>query len=300
GQYIHIGGDEANKQPWVESAFCQELIHKLDLKDEHELQSYFIRRMEKFINAKGKSIIGWDEILEGGLAPNAAVMSWRGEKGGIAAAQQRHKVVMTPGPNGMYFDHYQSASPMEPDAHVPSYGGYAPLSKTYSYDPVPASLDPQEQAYIMGVQANLWTEHIGTLARVQYMIIPRIFALSEIAWTPVARKEYGEFAAVRMPAHLAKFDAMGWDYRVPAALPETDTLRTGRQFTFQLTAPIPGARIYYTLNGHTPGDYDWLYEKPITITVPPGEKRELQTLVITPAGRRSVATKTVIYNPQAR
>src|SRR5271169_3959435 len=145
-KYIHIGGDEAGKQPWQESAWCQNLMKEKGLKDERELQSYFIQRIEPFLNSKGRSIIGWDEILEGGLAPNATVMSWRGEQGGIAAAQLGHDVIMTPGSGGLYFDHAQSKSPQEPL----NIGGNAPLSKTYNYDPIPEALNSEQQKHIIG------------------------------------------------------------------------------------------------------------------------------------------------------
>src|SRR6195952_907320 len=150
-KYIHIGGDEVPKEAWKNSAFCQKLIKKLHLKNEEELQSYFIQRMEKFVNSKGRSIIGWDEILEGGLSPNAPVMSWRGEAGGIAAAQQNHNVIMTPGSGGLYIDHGQG-----PVNEPLSIGGNEPLTKIYSYNPIPAVLTPDQQKYIVGVQANLW------------------------------------------------------------------------------------------------------------------------------------------------
>ncbi|MDB5060399.1 MAG: beta-N-acetylhexosaminidase, partial [Mucilaginibacter sp.] len=155
-KYIHIGGDEAPKTVWKKSKFCQDLIKKLNLKDEHGLQSYFIHRMEKFVNSKGRSIIGWDEILEGGLAPNATVMSWRGEEGGIAAAKQNHDVIMTPGNAGLYIDHSQGKLYQEPL----SIGGNEPVSKIYSYNPTPAALNAEQQKHVLGVQANLWTEYV--------------------------------------------------------------------------------------------------------------------------------------------
>jgi len=198
-KYIHIGGDEAPKDAWKNSAFCQQLIKKLNLKDEHELQSYFIQRMEKFVNSKGRSIIGWDEILEGGLAPNATVMSWRGEEGGIAAAQQKHNVIMTPGSAGLYIDHGQGKPSLEPL----SIGGNEPLSKIYSYNPVPAVLTPEQQKYIEGVQANLWTEYVPTDAKVEYMLLPRLMALSEVAWSPLANKNFKDFSETRLPGQLA-------------------------------------------------------------------------------------------------
>jgi hexosaminidase len=206
-EYVHIGGDEVLKDQWKSSAFCQELMKKEGLKDEHELQSYFIRRIEKFINGKGKKLIGWDEILEGGLSPNATVMSWRGEEGGIAAAKQNHDVIMTP--NGYcYLDHYQAKpTDKEPDA----IGGYLPVEKVYSYNPDAASLNTEERKHILGVQGNVWTEYITTSDKVEYMAYPRAIALAEVAWSPQATRNYTDFVA-RLQKHFSRLDAMGVNY----------------------------------------------------------------------------------------
>ncbi len=291
-KYIHIGGDEAGKQPWKESAFCQALIKEKGLKDEHELQSYFIQRIEKFLNSKGRSIIGWDEILEGGLAPNATVMSWTGEAGGIAAAHQKHNVIMTPQTTGNYFDHYQSGSPQEPV----SFGRYAALDETYNYDPVSKELTPDEQKYVIGTQGNLWTEYVPTVAKLQYQILPRLFALSEVAWSLPKNKDYTNFSEVRLAKHFARLEAMHYNYRVPTALPVIDTMVFGSKFTFAPKSVVPGARIFITYNGRDPLDTDWEYTSPVTIVVPPNEKREFKTRVITPTGRRSIATRILMYN----
>lgn len=291
-KYIHIGGDEANKQPWKESPFCQALIKQLNLKDENELQSYFIQRMEKFLNSKGRSIIGWDEILEGGLAPNATVMSWTGEQGGIAAAKQKHNVIMTAQTTGLYFDHYQSRSPLEPV----SFGRYATLNETYNYDPVPKVLTDDEKKYIVGVQGNLWTEYVPTVEKLQYQVMPRLFALSEIAWSDPVKKDYKEFSEVRLAKHFARLDAMHYNYRVPTAFEVIDTMMIGSQFVMAPKSVVPGAKIHVTFNGRDPLDTDWGYDSPVTINIPPGEKRVFKTLVITPSGRRSLPTKTVMFN----
>jgi hexosaminidase len=291
-KYIHIGGDEANKEPWKASAFCQALIKEKGLKDEHGLQSYFIQRIEKFLNSKGRSIIGWDEILEGGLAPNATVMSWTGEEGGIAAARQKHNVIMTPQTTGNYFDHYQSGSPQEPV----SFGRYAALDETYNYDPVSKELTPDEQQYVIGTQGNLWTEYVPTVAKLQYQILPRLFALSEVAWSKPENKDYTNFSQIRLAKHFARLDAIHYNYRVPTALPVIDTMVIGAQFSFAPKSVVPGAKIYYTLNGRDPLDTDLEYVSPVTIYVPLNEKREFKTRVITPSGRRSIATRTLMYN----
>jgi hexosaminidase len=188
GQYIHIGGDECPKTRWKECAQCQKRMKVEGLSDEHELQSYFIQRIEKYLNARGKKIIGWDEILEGGLAPNAAVMSWRGEEGGIAAAKAGHDVVMTPG-FALYFDHYQGDPQNEPVA----IGGNTSLKKVYSYEPIPASLDQNEQRFILGAQANVWTEYIKTPEHVEYMTYPRALALAEVVWSPKEARDWTSF-----------------------------------------------------------------------------------------------------------
>lgn len=292
GKYIHIGGDEVSKTAWKQSAFCQKLIKKLKLKDEEGLQSYFIQRIEKFVNSKGRSIIGWDEILQGGLAPNATVMSWRGEAGGIAAARQHHNVIMTPASGGLYFDHAQGRSNEEPL----SIGGYAPYVTTYNYNPVPASLAPDQQKYILGVQANLWTEYIATENKVEYMLLPRLQALSEIAWTPLANKNLKDFAETRLPVHLGKLEAAGYDYRVATPFGVKDTIMTGNKFNFDLKSPVAGAKIYYTLDGYTPRETDLEYNTPLNVTVPNNSTRLLQTIVITPSGKRSVVTQALMYN----
>ncbi|MFN3840467.1 MAG: beta-N-acetylhexosaminidase [Cyclobacteriaceae bacterium] len=187
-EFIHIGGDECPKTRWKKCPRCQARIKKEKLKDEHELQSYFIQRIEKYLNSKGRQIIGWDEILEGGLAPNATVMSWRGEAGGIEAAKQNHHVIMTPG-NWCYFDHYQDTSATEPLA----IGGFTPVQEVYSYEPLPPQLTPQQATYILGAQANLWTEYIKTPAHAEYMAYPRACALAEVVWSDKKNRNYEDF-----------------------------------------------------------------------------------------------------------
>lgn len=188
GTYIHIGGDEVPKKRWKACKACQQRMKSEKLKDEHELQSYFIQCIEKYLNSKGRQIIGWDEILEGGLAPNATVMSWRGEEGGIAAAKQQHTVIMTPG-NWCYFDHYQASPETEPLA----IGGFTPVEEVYSYEPMPASLTEAEQKMILGAQGNVWTEYMKTPEHVEYMVYPRALALAEVVWSPKEKRNYDDF-----------------------------------------------------------------------------------------------------------
>ncbi len=203
GDYIHIGGDEVDKSTWKTCPKCQARIRAEGLKDEEELQSWFIRRIEKFLNARGKRLIGWDEILEGGLAPNAAVMSWRGIGGGIAAARAGHAVVMTP-TSYCYFDYYQGNPAFEP----PAIGNFIPLSKAYSYEPVPGELTPEERLNVIGTQANLWSEFVPTPAHAEYMIYPRIAAIAETGWSAKEGKSWNDFLG-RMVKQFRRYDQMG-------------------------------------------------------------------------------------------
>lgn len=198
-KFIHIGGDEAPKARWKECPKCQKRIKENNLKDEHELQSYFIQRMEKYINSKGKTIIGWDEILEGGLAPNAIVMSWRGEKGGIEAARQNHDVIMTP-TTYVYFDYSQTKK----DDSL-TIGGFLPLQKVYNYEPSAKELTAEQAKHILGAQANLWTEYIATPQKLQYMLFPRLSALSEVLWTPAQQKDWADFKK-RLPMQFKRYE----------------------------------------------------------------------------------------------
>jgi hexosaminidase len=204
-KYIHIGGDECPKDSWKRSEFCQKLIKEKNLKDENGLQTYFISRIEKYLNSKGRSIIGWDEILEGGLAPNATVMSWRGEAGGVAAAQQHHNVIMTPG-SYCYFDHSQIK-----DDDSLTIGGYLPLDTVYSYEPVPKELNDEEAKYVLGAQGNVWTEYIGNNTKLEYMIFPRMSALSEVLWSPKEVVNLDDFKT-RMTAMVKRYELWGANY----------------------------------------------------------------------------------------
>ncbi|HQW10685.1 MAG TPA: beta-N-acetylhexosaminidase [Saprospiraceae bacterium] len=206
GPYIHIGGDEVPKKAWKESAFCQELIKRNKLKDENELQSWFIQRIEKFVNSKGKKIIGWDEILEGGLAPNATVMSWRGEKGGLTAANQGHDVIMTPN-DECYFDHYQMKDALQPLA----IGGLTTLKDVYDYEPIPSGLNLGMEKHILGTQANLWAEYILTPEHLQYMAYPRSFALAEVQWSSKSGKNYTDFLH-RLSYQIERLDSWKINY----------------------------------------------------------------------------------------
>ncbi len=209
GEYIHVGGDEVPKDRWESCEKCQSRIKVEGLADEHELQSYFIKRIDTFLAGHGKKLVGWDEILEGGLAPGATVMSWRGEKGGIAAAKMGRDVVMSPYSH-LYFDFKQSDDPEEMGA---TWGGYPiPLKLVYSYEPVPAELSEDEAQHILGAQANVWTEPIETPEHVQYMILPRMLGLSEVVWSAKDQRDWPGFEA-RVIEHYRRFDALGLTYR---------------------------------------------------------------------------------------
>jgi len=206
GPWFHVGGDEAVKDQWQTSSRIQQRMKELGIKSEEELQSYFITRMEQYLSGKGKTLIGWDEILEGGLAPNAVVMSWRGTKGGIDAARAGHKVIMSPGSH-CYFDHYAA----DPESEPLAIGGYTPLIKVYQFDPVLAELTPEEGRFILGGQANLWTEYIPTPEHAEFMLFPRITALAECLWTEPQRKDWPDFKT-RVKAHQIRFDCEGIRY----------------------------------------------------------------------------------------
>jgi hexosaminidase len=196
--YIHIGGDEVSRKNWRKCSECQARIKQEHLKDDIGLQSYFVQRMERYVNNKGRKIIGWDEILAGGLAPNATVLSWRGVASGIAAARLHHNVIMNPA-DFLYLDHAQARNESEL-----TIGGYTPVEKVYRYDPVPAELSAEESSYIIGAQANVWTEYMTTPAKVEYMLFPRLAAVSEMLWTQKDRREWEDFH-LRLPEQLARY-----------------------------------------------------------------------------------------------
>ena len=260
--YIHIGGDECPKKAWKKCAHCQALMKREGLPDEEALQSWFIHRIEQFVNSRGRDIIGWDEILQGGLAPNATVMSWRGEEGGIEAARQKHRVIMTPGVR-CYFDFYQSVPEEEPMAMR----GFLPLDTVYAYDPLPAVLTPEEQAYIIGTQANIWGEYIQTPEHFEYMAFPRLLAMAEVQWTQPEQKDFKDFAR-RLDKEFRRLDLRGVNacrnfYEVDAsgAWKEKDGIYEVDLHTF-----CPDAEIRYALNDSVVTATSPLYESPIALT----------------------------------
>lgn len=258
-EYIHIGGDEAPKTRWKNCNYCQTLIKKEGLKDEHELQSYFISRIEKYLNSKGRQIIGWDEILEGGLAPNATVMSWRGINGAIEAAKQHHNVIMTP-TSHCYFDYYQSENEDEPLA----IGGYLPLEKVYSFNPIPEELNEEESKYVLGAQGNIWTEYMKTPEQVEYMGFPRILAMSEVVWSKNENKNYAAFVR-RVENFHKRLDALNINYANHLYEIEGELLSDNSGLSYQLQTLTDGKTIRFTLNDSEPTVNSEAYTKPIPI-----------------------------------
>jgi hexosaminidase len=280
--YIHVGGDEVLKDHWKESAFVQELKKRENLKDEHEVQSYFVRRMEKFINSKGKKMIGWDEILEGGVAPNATIMSWRGMKGGIEAAKAKHDVIMTP-TDYVYFDYGQGDPAYEPL----NIGSYVPLEKVYAFEPVPPELTADEAKYVIGGQANLWTEYLETPAAVEYMAFPRMIALAEVLWSRAGNRDFAEFSN-RLAGNLPRLDGQNVNYRIPEPRGLRNIVTNDPTVSIPLK-PAPGTVVIYTTDGSTPSvKTSEQYHEPIEIALKDGEVRTLKTVVINTGGRMSV------------
>ena len=267
-EYIHVGGDECPKVRWTTCPKCQKRIKQLGIKGdakhskEEYLQSFVINHAEKFLNSKGRQIIGWDEILEGGLAPNATVHSWRGIGGGIEAARQGHDVIMSP-TTFMYFDYYQSK---DTDGEPLAIGGYLPLEKVYEFEPLPEALTPEEAKHIIGVQANLWTEYMATYSHVEYMELPRMAALAEVQWCSPEQKNYEQFLQ-RIPQMVKTYDMKGYNYAthvfdVTAAF-NPDTVKNALLITLKT---IDNADVYYTLDGTEPTSKSQLYKAPIAVT----------------------------------
>lgn len=258
-RYIHIGGDEVDKTPWKNCAKCQARMKTEGLKSEEELQSYFIKRIEKFLVSKGRKMIGWDEILEGGLAPEATVMSWRGEAGGIEAAKMGHDVIMTPG-NPLYFDHYQGDPATEPLA----IGGFNTLRSVYEYNPVPDELDARQQKHVLGAQANLWAEYITTPEQVLYMVLPRMLALAEISWSPGESREWNNFN-MRLQPHFLRFEQLGLHHSRGNMKVDIKPTSENGQLMVTLATEAYQGKIYYTTNGNVPTLNDNIYAGPIRI-----------------------------------
>lgn len=279
-KYIHVGGDEAPKTVWEKSTVAQRVIRREGLKDEFELQSYFIQRIEKFLNAHGRQLIGWDEILEGGLAPGATVMSWRGEAGGIEAAKAGHNVVMTP--NGsMYFDHYQGNPATEPLA----IGGMTTLKDVYAYEPLPSELDEVHHKYILGAQANLWTEYVKTTDHVEYMIYPRAIALSEVVWSQPEQRDWERFQQ-KLTKQYQLLDARDVNYHVSPPEGLSMGLTLENEVELSLSAPYANSSIFYTTDGTTPDENATKYTNPFTLKID-GESVTVKAVTVLATGGKS-------------
>ena len=261
GRYIHIGGDEADKMNWEKCPKCQARIESENLKDEHELQSWFIKRIEKFILSKDRKLVGWDEILEGGLAKTATVMSWRGMDGGIESAKAGHDVIMCP-TSHCYFDYYQA----NPETSPKAFGGYTTLKKVYSFDPVPPELSNEEAKFILGGQGNLWTEYVQTPDRAQYRVLPRMSALSEVLWSGPGSSSYEDFYS-RLKRLLLRFDVMGWVYAPGSFFVNilSEQAEDSGSYAIKLISEKPGEEIRYTTDGSLPVSSSDLYENPIIL-----------------------------------
>jgi len=260
-KYIHVGGDEATKTEWEKCPKCKARIKTEGLKNVGELQSYFMKRMEKFINSKGRTLLGWDEILEGGLPAEATVMSWRGMQGGIDAAKQGHDVVMSPN-SYAYFDYYQGTKDQEPLA----IGGYLPLSTVYSFNPIPKELNAEEAKHILGGQANLWSEFLPNIKHADYMTFPRIAALAEAVWSPNEVRSWDSFSH-RIQLFMKRYDQMGLNYSKSAfkVLSKTGFDPVKKQLAITLKSELPGLEIHYTTDGSEPNNLSKVYTEPILV-----------------------------------
>ena len=292
-EYVHIGGDEAPRDRWKECPKCQARIKAEGLKAdknhtaEDRLQSYCMTRIEKFLNSKGRRIIGWDEILEGDVAPNATVMSWRGASGGIKAAQMGHDVIMTPN-TYCYFDYYQTADTKDEPLGI---GGYVPIEKVYSLDPT-FDLNEEQKKHIIGAQANLWTEYITTTEHVEYMVLPRMAALAEVQWTQPEKKDFKDFT--KRLARLMKFyQRDGFNYAKHVFDLKVDfTPDVAKKAVVVTLSTIDDAPIYYTLDGTEPTTASLKYTEPVAIT----ETADFQAVVIRPEGKSKVVNKKISFN----
>ena len=291
GPYIHIGGDEADKLNWESCPRCQKRILDENLADEHELQSWFIKRIEKFIISKNKKLVGWDEILEGGLAKTATVMSWRGMKGGIESAKAGHDVIMCP-TSHCYFDYYQA----NPESSPAAFGGYTTLKKVYSFNPVPDELSEPEKGHILGAQGNLWTEYVQTPDRAQYRVLPRMSALSEVLWSGPGKNTYEDFYK-RLGSLVERFDELEWTHS-PGSYAVTinvDQNSNSEEHRITLVSEKPGEVIKYTLDGSEPNDESATYLSPILID----KKTTIKAALFINNDLKGTTSKKTIYFSKA-
>ncbi len=283
GPYIHIGGDEVDKKGWRKSPEAQTIMKQRGLQDEDQLQSYFVKRVRKFLTSQGKRMIGWDEIMEGGLAADAVVMSWRGESGGSEGARQGQRAIMSP-TDYCYFDYNQGDPSREP-ANI---GGFVPLAKVYGYDPIPKELPDDRRQYVLGAQANVWTEYISTPDYLEYMLFPRLLAFSEAVWSPAVGRDYQGFRH-RLPYQLDRLDRQGVRYRIPEPHGLKDLYTTTEDHAIvELHSVVSASFIYYTIDGSEPSETSPRYQGPLQIALQTNQKVDLKLIVVAPGDRHSV------------
>ncbi|MBK7644239.1 MAG: beta-N-acetylhexosaminidase [Planctomycetes bacterium] len=292
GPFVHLGGDEVPREEWTKCARCKKRMQDEKLGSPAELQSWFLKRIEKFVNGKGKRVIGWDEILDGGLAPNAAVMSWRGTQGGLAAASAGHDVVMCPN-ESLYLDHAQALT-----GEPLSIGGFTPLDAVYAYEPVPEGLSVAQQKHVLGAQGNLWTEYVPNAAHAEYMLWPRACAVAELCWTPRAKKDFGDFER-RMDVHKRRLSYMGVHYRPlpPAGLDDALAFEGGSPPRVSLAAVIPGATAKISFDGSDPDKNGAALED--RMPLPNGNCR-VRARIYRPDGNESFLVEALVVLGKAR
>ena len=286
GDYIHIGGDEAPKKQWKNCSHCQQLIKDLNLKDENGLQSYFIREIEAFVNSKGKKIIGWDEILEGGLAPNATVMSWRGVQGAVEAATEGHDVILTPTSHA-YFDYYQATLPDEPLA----IGGFLPLKKVYSFNPISEGIPLEKEHHVLGAQGNVWTEYMPTANQVEYMAFPRILAMSEVVWRGPSENvetDYPKFLS-KVEKILPRLQSLDINYANHLYDITGKISKENGAISFELSSEAKGKPITYSINDSK----EIPYTEPLTIS---NNSKISASIILDDNSRGRIFTETINFH----
>ncbi len=287
GPYVHTGGDETPKTEWNASPLVRSLEARYHLKDADAVQGWFDTRIETFLRAHGKRMIGWDEILGGNISRSATIMSWRGTSGGVIAALRGNDVVMTPTTN-LYFDYSQGDPKIEP----PSIGGSLTLRDVYDYDPAIDGLKAKQEHHILGAQGNLWTEFVATPQKTEYMLLPRMLALAELTWTPSAQKDYDSFVS-RTANQYARFEREGVAFRIPDPVGLTGTVTDKSSVTVTLKSPVPAATIYYTTGGSEPTSAARRYDKPFSLDLEPGEATLVRAITVLASGRTSVPAHAI-------
>ncbi len=282
GPYIHTGGDEAPKEVWKQSPLVQSVKRKYHLANEDAVQGWFDTRIERFLNAHGRSMIGWDEILGGNVSKSAIVMSWRGLTGGVIAATRGNDVIMTPDPT-LYLDHPQGNGADEP---LNIGGDVTTLQDVYNFDPGIDALDAAQQKHVLGAQVNLWTEYIATPQLAEYELLPRLIALAELVWTPVDEKDYGSFVS-RTSNQYARFEAENIQFRIPDPVGLEDTYTDDAQVTVNLRSPVPGATMYYTTDGSLPTQTSTRYSRRFSLSLSPGQAVNVRVVTVLQSGRSS-------------